>query len=61
MALVLFLARSETISHHLVKVVGSSAIDSGLIPGSSKLGQKSVVAQEIANSAIFLFFKNLKF
>ena len=45
----------------LVKVVGSSAIDTGLIPDSSKLRQKSVVGQEIANSAIFLFFKNMNF
>ena len=45
----------------LVKVAGSSAVEAGLIPGSSQLRQKSVVGQEIANSAVFLFFKNLKF
>ena len=31
------------------------------LQGSSQLRQKSVVGQEIANSAVFLFFKNLKF
>ena len=37
----------------LVKVVGSYAVDLGLIPGSLKLSEKSVVGQEIANYAIF--------
>ena len=37
----------------LVKVVGSSAVDPVLIPGSLQLRQKSGVGQEIANSAIF--------
>ena len=37
-----------------VKVVGSSAVDPDLVR------QKSVVEQEITNSAIFLFFKKLK-
>ena len=41
----------------LVKVVGSSAIDPGLIPGNLQLGQESGIVQEIANSAIFYFFK----
>ena len=45
----------------LVKVVGSSVVDHGSIPGSLQLRQKSVVGQEIANFAIFLFFENLKF
>ena len=45
----------------LLKVVGSSVVDPGSIPGVSKLRQKSVIGQEIGNSAIFLFFKNLKF
>ena len=47
----------------LVKVVGqgSSIVDTGSIPGSLKFRQKSVVGQDIANSAIFSFFKNLKF
>ena len=40
----------------LVKVAGNSAMDVGSIPGSSQLRLKSVVGQEIANSAIF--FKN---
>ena len=44
----------------LVKVVGSSAIDPGLIPGSLQLRQESGILQEIANSAIFIFLK-LKF
>ena len=34
----------------LVKVVRSSAVDTGSIPDGSKLRQKSVVGQEIANS-----------
>ena len=38
----------------LVKAVGSSAVDPGLIPDSSQLRQKSGVGQEIAN---FWFFK----
>ena len=56
----------------LVKVVGSSAVDPGSIPGTSQLRQKCVVGQaqlrqkcvvgqEIANSANSLIFKNLKF
>ena len=44
----------------LVKVVGSSAEDPRLIPGSSQLRQKSGVGQEIANSAITIFL-TLKF
>ena len=36
----------------MVKVVGSYAVDPGSIPGSSKLRQKSVVGQEIANLQI---------
>ena len=42
-----------------VTVAGSSAVDAGSIPGSSQLRQKSVVGQEIANSAlpVFIFFK----
>ena len=44
----------------LVKVVGSSAVDTGSIPDSSKLRQKSVVGQEIANSAIFFIFYKLE-
>ena len=36
----------------LVKVVGSFAVDPGLIPGSSQLRQESGAGQEIANSAI---------
>ena len=43
----------------LVKVIGSSAIDPASILGSSKLRQNCGVGQEIANSAGFLFFKNL--
>ena len=39
----------------LVNVVGNSAIDAGSIPDSSELRLKSVVGQEIANSAIFDF------
>ena len=45
----------------LVKVVANSAVDPGYIPGSAQLRQKSDVRQEIANSAIRLFFQNLKF
>ena len=41
----------------LVKVVGSYAVDPGSIPGSSKLRQKSVVGQEIANLQIWDFLK----
>ena len=40
----------------LVRVVGGSAVDPGSIPGSSCLRQKSVVGQEIANSAIVFMF-----
>ena len=40
----------------LVKVVRSSAVDTGSIPDSSKLKQKSAIGQEIANSAIFILF-----
>ena len=39
----------------LVKVVGSSSVDPGSIPGSLELRQKSVVGQEIANSALNFF------
>ena len=47
----------------LVKVVGRSAVDPGLIPGTSQFRQISFVWQEIANSAIFkfLFLKKIKF
>ena len=38
-------------------MVGSSAVDQGLISGSLQLRQKSVVGQEIANSANFIFYK----
>ena len=41
----------------LVKVVGSYAVDTGSIPGSLKLRQKSVVGQEIANLQIWDFLK----
>ena len=41
----------------LVKLVGSYTVDPGLIPGSSKLRQKSVVGQEIANLQIWDFLK----
>ena len=40
-----------------MKVVGSYAVDPGSIPGSSKLRQKSVVGQEIANLQIWDFLK----
>ena len=45
----------------LVKVVGSYAVDPGSIPGSSKLRQKSVVEQQIANLEIWDFFKTWNF
>ena len=38
-------------------MVGSYAIDTGLIPGSSNFRQKSVVGQEIANLQISDFLK----
>ena len=44
----------------LVKVVGSSSIDPDLIPGSSQFRQESGIGQEIASSAIVLFFRNLR-
>ena len=45
----------------LVEVVLSYAVDQGSIPGSAQLRQESDVGQKIANSAIFFFYKNLKF
>ena len=40
-------SRSITGVKLLVKVVGSSTIDAGSIPGTSQLSQKSGVGQEI--------------
>ena len=40
----------------MVKVVGTKAVDVGLIPGSSQLRQKRVIGQQIANFAILQIF-----
>ena len=41
-------------------MVGSYTVDQGLIPGSSQFRQESGIGQEIASSAIVLFFRNLR-
>ena len=45
----------------MVLVVGCLAADQDLIPDNAQLRQKSGVGQDIANSAIFYFFKTWNF